>query len=426
MSIKRVAVLSVHTSPLASLGGNKTGGMNVYVREMARELGRRGVQVDIFTRRADAYSPEIDSSLGDNVRVVQVACGPETYLEPVSVYPHIQQFSAGVIAFTTKHEMVYDIVYSHYWLSGLVAEKLKEVWGTPFVQMFHTLGHMKNRISSDYNHMQMQMPDVRAINETKIVGWAERVIAATPAEHAQLLWLYRTDRRKIRIIPPGVDACRFTPQDQALAREKLDIPVDHRVLLFVGRIEPLKAVDTILEAVHIIHTNHPESLEKTRIAIIGGTPDNPELQRLKALAEKLNVDHLVDFLGAKDQHLLPIYYAAATAVLMPSDYESFGMVALEAMAVGTPVIASNVGGLAFLVKDDETGYLVPVREPQKLADRINHLLNDTETQRRLGRNAAMLAQEYSWRVIVDKLLTVFEDVINDTRGNKHKSQQVSV
>jgi D-inositol-3-phosphate glycosyltransferase len=416
--LERIAVLSVHTSPLATLGGNKTGGMNVYINEMARELGCRGIGVDIYTRRVSPDQPEVDVSLGPNVRVIHVLAGPPAPLDPMEIYPHLQQFAAGVIRYTTKQGgLRYDLVYSHYWLSGWVANKLKEVWGTPFVQMFHTLGHMKNRIANE----APPMPDVRVRLETQIVGWADRIIAATEAERSQLLWLYRADRRKIAIVPPGVNAERFFPSSQAEAKAQLGIAEDQNLLLFVGRIEPLKAVDTILEAVLSLRHHNPEVLEKTRFAIIGGTPDNPELTRLVKMAHALNLSDVVEFLGAKDQHLLPLYYTASTAVIMPSDYESFGMVALEAMASGTPVIASEVGGLAFLVRDNETGFLVPVREPVKLASRIYALLTDEEMQKRLGHNAAEMARAYAWPSIVDRLLALFTEVVYRLPGKRRQS-----
>jgi D-inositol-3-phosphate glycosyltransferase len=419
MGIRRIAVLCAHTSPLASLGGSKTGGMNVYVREFAKEMGRRGVQIDVFTRRGDSDAPDVDHSLGDNVRVVYVSAGPPLPLDPMSVYPHLSQFTAGVIAFATRHALNYDLIYSHYWLSGWVAQKLKEVWHVPFVHMFHTLGHMKHRIGAG----KMLLPDVRIATETQIVNWASRIIAATPAEHNQLLWLYRADRRKIAIIPPGVDVEHFQPVSAIEARRRLGLDEKCDVLLFVGRIEPLKAVDTILEAVDLINREQHDWLECVNVAVIGGDPNNPndhELLRLQHLAKELNLEDVVKFLGAKDHKLLPLYYAAATTVIMPSDYESFGMVALESMASGTPVIATEVGGLAFLVHDQQTGFLVPSRDPAALAGGIIALLSDPEKRELLGRNAIALAQQYTWTIIVDRLVELFEDVVFRPAINRHR------
>jgi D-inositol-3-phosphate glycosyltransferase len=391
--IRRLAILSVHTSPLAPLGGKKTGGMNVYIRELTQELGRRGMMVDIFTRRSAPNMPEVDMSLGENVRVIHLNAGPTQPMDPNELYPYLSQFASGIIAFTTRQQIQYDLVYSHYWLSGWVAYKLNEVWSIPFVQMFHTLGHMKNRI----DRSQPMLPDLRVTTETQIMNWAERIVV---------------DPRKISIVPPGVDLTRFNPLPQAEARSRLNLPPDQQLLLFVGRIEPLKAVDTILQAIDVIRQHDPQRLQNVSLAIVGGDPDNPndaELSRLRALSQRLDLNAIVNFLGAKDHQLLPLYYSAATTLIMPSDYESFGMVALEAMASGTPVIASAVGGLAHLVKDGETGFLVPVRDPVALAERIGVLLRDNQLRAQLGANAVNLAQRYSWSYIADRLLPILED-----------------
>lgn len=415
MEMKRLAILCVHTSPVANLGGNKAGGMNVYVAQLAQELGSRGVAVDVFTRRSSPQTPEIDGSLGGHVRVISLPAGPYQALDPAEVYPHLSQFAAGIIAFTTRHQIVYDLVYSHYWLSGWVAAKLKEVWGTPFVHMFHTLGHMKNRVSAAGF---AAIADERTVVETQITEWADRIIAATPAEHTQLLWLYRARRKKIVIVPPGVSLERFHPIPQEQAKLALGIAPECNLFLFVGRIEPLKAVDTILEAISLIRTKDAHLAQNMRFAIIGGDPDQPgdsEMSRLMALSRRLDVNDIVDFLGAKDQALLPCYYAAAVAVVMPSDYESFGMVALEAMASGTPVVATEVGGLAFVVRDGETGFLVPSREPSAIAARMATLLEDPERRRKMGIKAAQLAQAYSWERIVDQLTPIFDEVARERR-----------
>lgn len=418
MRLQRLAILSTHTSPLASLGGHKTGGMNVYVGELAQELARRGIFVDIYTRRTSPDTPEIDRELGENVRVITLNAGPMVPLDPGDVYPHLSEFTASLIAFTTRQRLDYDLVYSHYWLSGWVAAKLNEVWATPFIHMFHTLGHMKNRITPGF----MPVADVRTTVETNITQWAARIIAATPAEYSQLLWLYRVKRRKVEIVPPGVNLNRFHPAPQEEAKAAIGLSLSKKLLLFVGRIEPLKAVDSILEAMALIRKDHPELLADTCFAVIGGDPDNPgdsELSRLMHLSDRLELNRVVDFLGAKDQSLLPDYYAAATAVIMPSDYESFGMVALEAMASGTPVIATEVGGLAHVVQNGKTGFLVPVREPAALAERIMALLASDELRQQMSQNAVEAARAYGWPAIVDRLLPIFEAVVREHPVSKY-------
>ena len=410
MSIKRIAVLSVHTSPLAPMGGVKTGGMNIYVRELSRELGRQGVKVDIFTRRSSALEPAVDRSIGEHVRVIYLDAGPPQPLAPEEQYEHLSEFTANLMSFAALYNLRYDIVYSHYWLSGWVAAKLKEAWGIRFAHMFHTLGHMKKRIEVNSYYR----PDRRITTEMDILQWADRIVAATPAEQAQLRWLYRAGRRQIVVIPPGVNTERFNKTiSRGRARATLGLSPEGNLLLFVGRIEPLKAIDTILEALHALRERAPSLLRQLRFMIVGGDPHSihdQEMRRLQALSVKLGIDQLVSFVGAKEQAELPLFYAAATAVIMPSDYESFGMVALEAMSSGTPVIASQVGGLQFLVRDQETGFHVPARESISLAECIMELLAEPSRIDDMGRAASRIAREYAWSRIAERLLQVFEEL----------------
>jgi len=422
MPVQHLAMISVHTSPLAPMGGKKTGGMNVYIRELALEMGRRGIHVDIFTRRSYADEPPIDHGLGPNVRVIYLTAGPVQMLPPEDQFQYLSEFTAKLIAFSTRHSIHYDLVYSHYWLSGWVAAKLKEAWGLPFVQMFHTLGQMKQRILT---HDHLPLPDRRITTETELMGKADALIAATHAEHTQLIWLYRASRRKIEIVPPGVNLERFHPFPRKIIREQLRLPLDRRILLFVGRIEPLKGVDTILHALAVLRDQQPQAMQKVCFLIIGGDPkdsSDPEMVKLRQLTTDLHLDMEVCFLGAKEQALLPHYYAAADAVLVPSDYESFGMVALEAMACGTPVIASEVGGLAYLIKDGETGYLVPVRDVGAFASRIGIIVNDPFKSEQMGRRAAEHAKTYAWSSIAERLLTLFADVLNERRPGLNRRQ----
>lgn len=417
MPVERIALICVHASPLAPMGGAKTGGMNVYIHELSREMGRQGFQVDIFTRRSHVGEPESDTTIGRNVRVVYLKAGPAAPLSPEDHFDHLSEFTAELMAFATLRNIRYDIVYSHYWLSGWVAAKLKQAWGIRFVHMFHTLGHMKKRIELNASYQ----PDRRILNELEILQRADRIIAATPAEQAQLRWLYRASRKQITVVPPGVDIGHFQDSlSPKQARESLGIDPDSSVLLFVGRIEPLKAVDTILEALHVLRDRAPDLLKKLHFMIVGGDPGNRsdrEMKRLQALSLRLEINSLVSFVGAKEQAELPRYYAAATAVVMPSDYESFGMVALEAMSTGTPVIASQVGGLQFLVRDQETGFHIPAREPISLADCIIQLLTDFEMTARMGASASRTAQAYDWSEIATRLLRVFEEVIGQKLKN---------
>ena len=409
--LRRIALLSVHTCPLAVLGGKKTGGMNVYVRELSRELGRRGIKVDVFTRSQNPCIPHVNEMLGENARVIHIPTGPEAPLDPDEVFPYLDEFVANVLAFAERDNVHYDLVYSHYWLSGWAAQKLRAAWDVPVVQMFHTLGRMKARIA----HEPAEGPvSTRVLTETEIMTWADKVIAATPAERAQLLWLYRVRRGAIEVIPPGVDLVRFHPTDREAALRAIGCPASKKLLLFVGRIEPLKGIDTLFEALALLKRQFRDLPDDLVLSIIGGNPDasdDPEMERLKERCRVLGLADRVVFLGAKDQDVLNKYYAAAEALIMPSDYESFGMVALEAMACGTPVIASEVGGLAFLVQDGRNGYLVPVREPAVLADRIRRLLQNPEKRAAMARYARLNAEGYGWPHIANRLLAVFEELL---------------
>ncbi len=408
-------MLSVHTCPLAVLGGKKTGGMNVYVRELSREFGRRGIAVDVFTRRQDPCLPHLNQPLGENARVIHIPAGSNAPLDPDQVYPNLPEFSANVLRFAETEGTHYDVIYSHYWLSGVAGHALRSAWHVPLIQMFHTLGLMKERITATEGDRRTDRPaDLRSFSEADIMSWADRVIAATPAERTQMLWLYHASRRKIAVVPPGVNTEQFHPMPHERAKAALNLPPNARLLLFVGRIEPLKGVDTILEALALLKAETPALTENLCLSIIGGDPttsgENAEMDRLKALSQSLNLRDVVVFLGAKDQDTLNHYYAASEALIMPSDYESFGMVALEAMACGTPVIASNVGGLAFLIRDGENGYHVPVREPEALAAKIRLILEQPNLRAKLGDAAARDAADYSWVRIADRLLAVVAEL----------------
>lgn len=409
--VKRIAFISVHTSPLAPMGGNKTGGMNVYIRELTQELGKQGYMIDVFTRRSSELEPEVDFGIGENVRVIYLDAGPVAALTPDEHYPYLSEFTSNLIAYTILHNIQYDVIYSHYWLSGWVAAKLKETWGVKFVHMFHTLGHMKKRIKANQHYS----PDIRIQTEASVIGWADKIIAATPAEQSQLLWLYRADRRKITIIPPGVNTRHYQEiVTNTVAKQQLGIDPNVNMLLFVGRIEPLKAVDTILQALYVTRERAPQLLKNLSFTIVGGDPNSAnddEMQRLQDMSVELGLDQIVNFVGAKEQSQLPLYYSAATAVIMPSDYESFGMVALEAMATGTPVIASQVGGLAFLIRNNETGFHIPVREPKSLADSVIGLLSNPQKTQEMGESASRIAKDYAWSNIADRLVHVFESVV---------------
>jgi len=407
-------MLSYHTCPLATLGGKDTGGMNVYVRDLTRELGKRGVGVDVFTRSQDEHVPHVLHDLGYGNRIVHIEAGPETPLSKDTLAEYIPDFIQGIQDFADKKELRYDLIHSHYWLSGLVAIELRKKWQVPLVQMFHTLAVMKNRVAREKEEVASKL---RLEAEGRLVRESDRIIAATQAELAQLQWLYRADTNRIRVVPPGVDTTRFYPIPKDEALEFIGSPARYCMLLYVGRIEALKGIDTLFEAMAIMKQEGFLDIHPICLAIIGGDPDvsreemSTEMDRLHELQESLGIDDLITFLGRRDQDTLQYYYSAAEIVVVPSHYESFGMVALEAMACGTPVIASETGGLAFLVKDGQTGFHVPAVDPGALAERLKELMQDEGLRVRLGEQAAIYAKEFSWSIVIDQILELYASVM---------------
>ena len=410
----RIAMLSYHTCPLATLGGKDTGGMNVYVRELTRQLGRMGIHVDVFTRSQDDHVPHVLHELGYGNRVVHVPAGPEHPVPKQELANYIPEFVEGVKAFACDKGIQYDVLHSHYWMSGIAAASLSDHWaGTPIVHMFHTLGEMKNRIARTDAERE---GEYRIRGERQVLGRANRIIVATLAELTQLRFLYKAEANKMTVIPPGVDVGHFYPIPSDEAKMYVGLKPDARMILFVGRIEPLKGVDTLIEAMSGLKLKESRSFH---LAIIGGDPAvspeemSAEMARLQKLCDDLGLDQSVIFLGKRDQDKLPYYYSAAEVLVMPSHYESFGMVALEAMACGTPVIASEVGGLAYLVRDGETGFTIPDQEPEALCEKLTWLLNDSQLHAAMSRQAAVYAQDYAWEKIAKQIVEVYEGVMKN-------------
>ncbi len=406
----RICMLSVHTCPLAALGGKKTGGMNVYVRDLAREFARRGHFVEVFTRVQDACAPRLSHELGPNCRVIHIPAGPESPMETDQVYNYLDEFVTGVLAYARANDRSYDIIHSHYWLSGVVAERLRAAWGTPIVQMFHTLGHMKNDV---YEYTGERVSDLRIEAETGLMAVADAITAASPMEKAQMVVRYGATPAKISVVPLGVDRDLFHPIPKDQAKAYIDVPADKHIVLYVGRIEPLKGVDTLLRAMHRVFDAWPDAADCVNLAVIGGDANVPreqmsaEMVRLHDLSVDLGLNNLTAFLGRRRQEMLPYYYSAADVVVIPSYYESFGLVALEAMSCGTPVIASRVGGLSFTVVEGVTGFQVPGGDDALMADRIQRILRQDDLRQRLGYQAEQMSSCYGWADIAERLEGIF-------------------
>lgn len=406
----RIAMLSYHTCPLATLGGKETGGMNVYVRELTRALGRRGVGVDVFTRSQDEHVPHVLHDLGFGNRVVHIPSGPEHPLAKDELRTHLPEYVLRIREFADQKGLHYDLIHSHYWLSGAAALQLQESWQVPLIQTFHTLGEMKNQVAR--NQGEVASP-ARLELENELLDRADRIVASTQAELAQFRWLYHTPAARVEIIEPGVDTAHFYPIPRDEAREFIGATDDRRIVLFVGRIEPLKGLDSLLRAVALIRDG---TELKLHLMVIGGEPEvgeermDSEMRRLLQLTAELKIENEVTYLGRRDQDTLQYFYSAAEVVVMPSHYESFGMVALEAMACGTPVIASETGGLMFLVQDGQTGFHVPTAMPAALAERLVTLLEDPELRGRLGRQAAEYARGFDWRGVADQMIELYRQL----------------
>lgn len=406
----RVAVLSVHTCPLAPLGGWETGGMNVYVRELCRGLGRLGVATDIFTRRQDPDVPTV-VELGEHSRVIHVDAGAPRHRDKYSVVDDLPELACNIQRYRNFVGARYDLIHSHYWLSGRLATLFKEHWHAPVVAMFHTLGALKNRVAQDSAELEQQ---VRVDIERRTMATADRIVAATEIDRGHMLEAYGANPRKIAIVPGGVNLETFEPGSRVAARRRLGLGPEP-TLLFVGRIQRLKGIDILVRAAAALR----DDIGPLKVLIVGGTgqqssEETRELARIQEIVSRLQLGNVVQFVGAVEQSKLADYYRAANVTVMPSTYESFGLVAVESMACGTPVVASRVGGLATVVRDDENGALVPWRDPHLFADRIRAILTDTELAATLRAGALETAHQYSWDAVAERTIAVYDSLL--TRG----------
>jgi D-inositol-3-phosphate glycosyltransferase len=412
---KRIAMLSMHTSPVARLGGKETGGMNVYVRELTRALAVRGIEIDIFTRAIDSHTPFIDTTSLDvaHARVINISAGPRAVVSKHQLVEYVTPFAQGIADFAKQEQLRYDILHAHYWLSGVAAQCLQSMGQrAPIVQMFHTLGALKNRVARNEKEAETEE---RILAECDLMQSVARVVASTPRDRDQMLELCNAPLDRIVIIPPGVDTNMFHPIPNPRAREWIG-SYDDKTVLFVGRIDPVKGLDTWFRAMKLVVDDDPTLRRRMCVCLIGGDLDDDidpdsEMARLQTLKEELGIGDIVTFLGGRAQASLPFYYSAADAVVMPSRYESFGLAALESMACGTPVVASDVGGLSYLVRDGETGFLVPEGDERQFAAKISLLLRDTALRNEMGKRGIEEAQEYSWSNIAERMIEMYDDLL---------------
>jgi D-inositol-3-phosphate glycosyltransferase len=382
--------------------------MNVYMVQLSRCLAEAGVEVEIFTRGTSGQLPSL-VELAPGVLVRHVTAGPFEGLAKSELPAQLCSFARGVLRTEAAYEPgYYDVIHSHYWLSGQVGALARDRWGVPLVHSMHTMAKVKNAALATGDSAE---PAARIIGEEQVVEAADLLVANTAAERRQLIDLYDAPADRVRVVSPGVDLAVFSPGNQAAARARLGIAATSLVPLFVGRIQPLKAPDIVIEAVALLLSAQPELRDRLVVPIVGGPSGTAEgtVGKLKELASRLGVDEVVRFAPPVSQQALADYYRAATVVCVPSYSESFGLVAIEAQACGTPVIAAAVGGLTTAVLDGETGVLVPSHDPADYARVLARLLTDRAETERLGAAGARHAAEFGWSRTAQQTLEAYAD-----------------
>ena len=400
--IGSAALLSMHSCPVAPPGSRDVGGMNVYLIEIARRLGRRGLRTDVFTRCHGHAHPDV-MGIGERARAIHLPAGrPDATKAELAAAAG--QFAAGIEAFAATEGERYDLVHSHYWLSGLAGIRLSRSLGIPHVATFHTLARLKLRARPGEIE-----PSGRIVGETDVIRSADGIVVSTHAEAGEMMRLYGEGRGRVAVIPPGVDTAVFSPRDRAESRRRLGIREPH-VVLYVGRLDPLKGLDILVGAVA-----RTSMAGETRLLVVGGGPDSVAVAAwMKRLAADEGMGDRVTFAGAVPQDDLAWYYGAADALVLPSHYESFGMAALEAMACGRPVVASRVGGLGSFVVSGRNGYLVPWRCADPFAQRIEMVLASPSLRRALGDAALASAQAMGWDRTCRSLAEFYGSIVGGT------------
>ena len=410
MQLNQIALLSVHTSPLDQPGVGDAGGLNVYVVETAKRLAQKGIAVDIFTRRTSS-SVNSETVLFDGVKVKQITAGPFEGLTKQSLPSQLCALSAGVLREeATQKEGHYQLIHSHYWLSGQVGWVASERWNVPLVHSMHTMAKVKNTTLAIGDTPE---PNEREIGEQQVIDASTQLIANTEAEAQDLINLYSANKNHVSVVNPGVDLELFTPGDQSVARKELGIPNDAIVLTFVGRVQPLKAPDILVKAAHQFILENPQLRNRVRIIICGGLSgtglDKPD--SLLSLVKELQLLDLVIFLPPSSREKLATVYKASTLVAVPSYSESFGLVAVEAQACGTPVLATNVGGLKTTVSDNKSGLLINGHDPRTWAQAIAQVVLNENELVRLKLGAREHALNFSWDKTVQGLVAVYEKAL---------------
>lgn len=401
---RALAVISVHASPVSELGQGENGGMNLAILRICEGLSESGVPTDVFVRRESRHDPD-EELIARQSRVIRLAVGPPAKLPKDEVRFLCDDFAAAVREHARSEERRYRAIHGHYWLGGLVARSLRDEWEAPWIQSFHTLARTKARAG-------LPLDAVRAHAEAEMVASANRLVASSVSEAKDLIRLYGANRDRICIANPGVDLRLFERRDTDALRHELGLE-GKRVVLFAGRLEPLKGADTLLDAVAALGAD--ADFGDIRVLVVGdnsgdGASGGGERAMLEQRVKDTAISGRVRFLGAVPHERLADYYAVADVCVVPSRTESFGLVALEAQALGTPVVAAAVGGLTEIVEDGVTGYLVAGRDPQDYAAAIARVLRDPELRVRMGQEARQRAARYTWTRAVDRLSAIYDRV----------------
>ena len=397
----KISMLSVHSCPVGTLGTRDTGGMSVYIVELASALGRMGHLVDVYTRIHDPRDRQI-YALGKDVQLIHLRAGEDGQINKLAVYPYLPDFANGIEAFRKENNLQYDLVFSHYWLSACVGERLQQWWHVPHLTMFHTLGAVKN-----VTGIGEEEPELRIETEKELARSCYHIIAPTEKEKEAVVQYYGSVPEKISVIPCGVNLDMFKPMGKLKAKRELGLS-DDKIILFVGRIEPVKGIEQLLKAMSYL-----QNRRGSRLVIIGGDDNSQhETDKLLRLARELNIEDSVTFVGSVKQDRLPCYYSAADVCVISSYYESFGLVALESLACGTPVVATDVGGSKSIIREGETGYVVADNEPHHLAEKIDLLLAKKSPDSNSALSIRASVSKYSWSNIAETMVGEFQTVMD--------------
>jgi len=398
-----VAMLSIHSSPIGDLGTRDTGGMSVYVREMAKELGKKGHHIDIFTQHnVGKHDPVIH--LYDNVRLVHLSGETRGNIAKSSLYEVLPQLFNELESFRIKENIAYDIIHSHYWLSGVLGLKLQSFWNTHHLITYHTIGAVKNLTCPTENASELRLE-----NEKKLAKLCDQIVLPTQKEKEYLIQYYNAPVDKIRIVPCGVNLELFKPLDKTSARRGLSFSINDLIILYVGRYTPIKGLDRLFKAFrNLAHLSH------LRLVLVGGDGEHsPMLRQLQSKAKALHIENRLMFAGRVDQKTLPEYYSAADVLVVPSYYESFGLVALEALACGTPVVTTSVGAMEDIVKEGVTGYVAKDTDPQHFAGRIETILLKQQQNGLSPSEIRSSVAEFTWSRSASLLLEAYRSLSAD-------------